>query len=263
MCRKVLFTGICALLWIAGSARAIEPADPDLIPEARGVLNYLASVYGKKVVSGMASYGGWRPVYEACGKAPAIYSNDAFGWNKPKCGPSYSKVLQGAIDSTRLWWQDKGGIPAMQFHWGKPGDPSGSAWVGGGGGGKVAASSNADRAGQAVDGDLFTSWNGDKQGEQWLAVDLGSEQTVGGVVVAWWKAYAKAFQIQVSSDGRQWKNLFRTDKKSNFHGDSDVIRFDPVKARHVRLVCTQPGTNWGGYTVYELEVFRSIPEVQK
>jgi len=39
-----------------------------------------------------------------------------------------------------------------------------------------------------------------------------------------------------------------------------VLRFPPVTARHVRLVCTQRGTDWGGYTVYGLAAFGAIPE---
>jgi hypothetical protein len=111
-----------------------------------------------------------------------------------------------------------------------------------------------------VDGDLFSSWSGDKKGEQWLSVDLGSEQTIGGVVVAWWKAYARSFRIQVSLDGTNWRDVFQENNKTIWHGDSDVIRFEPQRTRHVRLVCDKPGTDWGGYVVYELAIFASIPE---
>jgi hypothetical protein len=122
------------------------------------------------------------------------------------------------------------------------------------------ASSKPDDATKAQDGNLFTSWAGEKTGEQWLAADLGAEKTIGAVSIAWWKAYAKAYQVQISGDGATWKDVHSTDKKSEFLGNTDVIRFDPVKARHVRLLCTQPGTNWGGYSVYELGVYPSLPK---
>ncbi len=629
-----LLTATAAILLAASNAAAIEPADRELIPEARRVLDYLASVYGQKTLSGMASHGGWRPVYEVSGRAPAIYGNDAFGWNKPKWGDNYKRVLQGAIDSTRRWWEDKGGIPQMQYHWGKPGDPNGSAWVtppkgtgpvdiaktvtpgtpehraamddlrqtadylkqlakarvpvlwrplheidGGwfwwtdkeqpentaalwrmifdyftkerklhnliwvfnpgvhaGGykqwlkkekrepkledeiafrkryypgaafvdlagidiypnqaegygapmqdtypkafeimkavapgkilalcetaalvnpdqlkksgppwlycmpwfafgpnpaewmrtsfthdqyltadelpllgthniapdvrllapadgaavaagsielrafaqdrngnlksveffvlGGswknwflrddadlekelasavrigeakagaagefslawpsasagchnivamakdsegkrtfsnfarvsvglanlarhaKASASSDEAKAAGAVDGDLFSAWNGkrpdsgtkgkaakgkgqptasgadDVPAEQWLALDLSAERTIGGVIISWGKAYARAYQIQISGDGRTWSDVFRQKKKSGYHGDADMIAFQPAKARHVRLLCQNPGTDWGGYTVYELGVYESLPTPQ-
>ena len=144
--------------------------------------------------------------------------------------------------------------------------------------GKTAtASSKPEAATKAVDGNLFTAWNGEKPGggggkkgktktptvevpaEQWLAVDLGFEQTVGGVVVSWWKAYARDYRIEVSSDGQTWKEVFHQPKKSEFCGNTDVISFQPVKARHARLVCTKPGTDWGGYTVYEFGVYALLP----
>jgi mannan endo-1,4-beta-mannosidase len=105
------------------------------------------------------------------------------------------------------------------------------------------ASSDSERASRAVDGDLFSMWSGDKTGEQWLSVDLGSDQTIGGVVVAWWKAYARSFRIQVSVDGTNWRQVFQENNRAIWHGDSDVIRFEPQRVRYVRLVCTKPGTD--------------------
>ena len=611
---RVGYLAACLILWFGeAAANAVEPADPDLIPEARKVLDYLESVYGNKTLTGMASYGGWRPIYEMSGRAPAIYGNDAFGWNKPKWGESYCKVLQGAIDSTRDWWLQKGGIPQLQFHWGKPGDPNGSAWVGGGGGkkgtgpvdmerfitpgtdehtaamedlkktadyleqltqarvpvlwrpfheidggwfwwtdkekpentaaawrmmfdyfvkerklhnliwvynpgvhaggyqqwlrkekrtatmaeeiafrkryypgepyvdlagidiypnaaqgygsptsdtypkayeimkqvapGKIlalcetaalvdpeklqkegprwlyvlpwfagganppdwirqsfdheqyltldelpllgihnvapharllqpadgaeisdrvelkaaAGDRNGNLAGveffllpgpwkdwamrdgedfaelmhdavklgtgkpgidgeytltwsaiqpglydlvalarygraadrltrrprhggleepgprknrnhvvgpksspdRAIDGDLFQGWSGDKQGEQWLAVDLGAERIVGEVTITWWKAYVHTYAVEISTDGSQWREVFRQPKKTGYIGNTDVIRFSPASARHVRLKCTERGTDWGGYTVYEFGVYESLPETTR
>lgn len=126
--------------------------------------------------------------------------------------------------------------------------------------GTFTASSKPDDAKKAQDGNLFTAWGGDRKGEQWLAVDLGAEKTVGAVSVAWWKAYAEAYQIQVSSDGTTWKDVHATGRKSEFLGNTDVIRFAPAPARHVRLLCTKTGTNWGGYSVYEFGVYAALPE---
>jgi hypothetical protein len=602
MCRLVRVGILIATCLIEPSfVSAAQPVDPDLIPEARRVLDYLESVCGKKTLAGMSNWGGagWRAVYEISGRAPAVCAWDATGWNSPTWGPSYCQVLQGYVDSSRRWWQDKGGIVTMQWHWSKPGDPNGSAWVGrnksgpmdvgkavtpgteeykaaledlrrtadyveqlakarvpvlwrplheidggwfwwtdgkqpentaalwrmmfdyfvkerklhnliwiysagvhaagtppkatmdqeiahrkrfypgdgyvdiagidiypggrwgafsedaygtgydimkgvapgkmlalseasaipdpdrlaqqgpgwlyalpwysGGDGnppawirrtfthehvitldelpalaphnvapdvrlvepgdgaqigktpvefkarasdrngnlnsveffllpgpwrnwdlrdeaavtealsqatrlgdGKLApdgvctftwadapagfhnlvavardteaksscsniarvsvglknlargrtvqASSDAKNASRVVDGDLFSAWSGDKKGEQGLTVDLGSEQMVGGAVVVWWKAYAKSFRIEISSDGATWKEVYRNEKKTDWRGDSDVIRFEPVKARHVRLLCSQPGTPWGGYVVYELGVYEAVPD---
>jgi hypothetical protein len=132
------------------------------------------------------------------------------------------------------------------------------------------ASTRPEAAAKAVDGSLFTAWNGPKPGskakptdpvvpaEQWLAVDLGAEQTVGCLVVSWWKAYARSYRLEVSPDGQAWREVARQDNKRTFEGNSDVHRFPPVKARHVRLLCLAPGTDWGGYTVYELGVYTAL-----
>ncbi|MBN2449147.1 MAG: discoidin domain-containing protein [Lentisphaeria bacterium] len=126
--------------------------------------------------------------------------------------------------------------------------------------GRASASSRAETASLAVDGDLFTSWNGDKEGEQWLAVDLGAPTAVGAATVSWWKAYARTYQIQVSDDGTAWRTLHTTPAKNEFLGNTDLIRFEPVTCRHLRLLCTRRGTDWGGYTVYELGVYKGLPE---
>lgn len=138
--------------------------------------------------------------------------------------------------------------------------------------GKTAtASSKPEAAAKAVDGNLFTAWSGEKPAkstakkpevpsEQWLAVDLGTEQTVGGVSLSWWKAYARDYRIEVSTDGQAWKEVFHQPKKSEFCGNTDLVSFAPVKARHVRLFCTKPGADWGGYTVYELGIYAALPK---
>lgn len=587
-----------ALSTIAVPVLAADPADPDLIPEARRVLDYLESIYGKKTLGGMSSYGGWRPVYEMTGRAPAIHGVDAFGWNKPKWGDSFRKVTRRAVDRTRTWWQTKGGIPQMQWHWGKPGDPRGSAWVRGRGGkgtgpvdvgatvtpgtpehraamedlektadylaplaearvpvlwrplheidggwfwwtdktepehtaalwrmifdyfvkerklhnliwvysaalragglekdasreaeiafrrryypgpayvdlagidiypnsaagwgpptedtyprafalmaevcpgkrlalcegaaiphpdllaakgppwlyslpwfvgganppawirktfthehivtldelpalvghnvgpdvrieapadgaalhagtvrvgvraadrdGNLAsvalrvlagpwknwalrdetdlaealetapavgearpgadaactiawpapeagfyslvavatdaegartlsnvarvtvgmtdlargrpatASAKTDEAAQAVDGDLFTAWSGPKEGEPWIAVDSGAPAPVAAVAVTWWKAYAKAYRVEVSADSKTWHGVATVSAKRDRHGDTDLLRFAPREARHVRLVCFERGAPWGGYAVRDLRVY--------
>jgi len=124
-----------------------------------------------------------------------------------------------------------------------------------------AASSSAgpeSKPGQAVDGDLVTPWNTKQEGEQWLAVDLGKEETVGAVTLSWWRYYAPSYAIEVSSDGTHWQEVFRQAKKTGKTGDTDVIRFRPVPARHVRLVCPASPNN-KGYSLFEFRVFGALP----
>jgi mannan endo-1,4-beta-mannosidase len=124
------------------------------------------------------------------------------------------------------------------------------------------ASKHGDPAEAAVDGDPNTMWWSDKDESdpQWLMVDLGSQKTIGGVTAAWWKPYAKSYTLEVSADGKTWREVGAIEGKRNYFGDMDVFRFDPVQARYVRLHCTERSVTWQAYTVYELAVYEAIPE---
>jgi hypothetical protein len=161
----------------ATEARGIEPADPDLSPEACRLLDYVVGGRDGRILTAISSYGG---------------------------GPPASAV-DG--DPRTMWWADKAQT-----------DP------------------------------------------QWLEADLGATRRVGGVSVTWWKPYARNFTVQVSTDGEAWQTVATVENKRNFFGDSDLVRFDPVKARYVRLHCTERAVTWQAYCVYEFAVYETLPQ---
>jgi len=55
---------------------AIEPANPKLNPQARRVLEYLQSIYGKQVLAGYNVYVHTPDVYEQTGKQAAVWGRD-------------------------------------------------------------------------------------------------------------------------------------------------------------------------------------------
>lgn len=63
----------------------------------------------------------------------------------------------------------------------------------------------------AVDGDHTTRWAvsaADRsRTDSWLAVDLGSEQTISEVRLLWEAAYGEAYDIQASDDGQTWRTV--------------------------------------------------------
>jgi mannan endo-1,4-beta-mannosidase len=125
---------------------------------------------------------------------------------------------------------------------------------------KATASSTSqwgDPAEPARDGDLNSMWWSDKDqpDPQWLMLDLGTARRIGAVSVLWWKASAADYTVEVSADAQSWTEVGRTADRNNYPGDIDLIRFDPVEARHVRLHCTRPAVTWQAYTVYELGVW--------
>jgi len=127
---------------------------------------------------------------------------------------------------------------------------------------KTATSSAGPQSnpGHAVDGDLITAWNSDTKGEQWLSVDLGSEQTIGAATLTWWRYYARTYVLQVSNDGTQWREIFRQPNKTGQTGNTDVIRFTPLKARHIRLLCQESSDHKGWLCLFEFRVFEALPQ---
>ncbi|MGE5610701.1 MAG: glycoside hydrolase family 2 protein [Bacillota bacterium] len=121
----------------------------------------------------------------------------------------------------------------------------------------VKASTSLTKDGQsylaeyAVDGKSETRWSSEFSDRQWLAIDLGSIQTVSRVELNWEAACAKAYSIDVSADGQKWQQIYTT---VNGKGGVETIRFTPVQARWVRMSGTQRATPYG-YSLWEMKVF--------
>jgi hypothetical protein len=103
----------------------------------------------------------------------------------------------------------------------------------------------------AVDGKPDTRWASDWSDQQWLQVDLGATRTVGRVALSWEAAYARAYRIELSTDGSTWRTVHTT---SVGDGGRDLASFAPGAARFVRMTGIQRATGYG-YSVYELEVY--------
>jgi hypothetical protein len=122
---------------------------------------------------------------------------------------------------------------------------------------KVQASSTVTVNGEsfppeyAVDGDGGTRWSSEFSDPQWIAVDLGEPVRISRVELAWEAACAKGYAIQVSQDGKTWRDAYKTDAGK---GGLEVIRFAPVEARWVRISGTQRATLFG-YSLWEFRVF--------
>lgn len=104
---------------------------------------------------------------------------------------------------------------------------------------------------KAIDVDLATRWASDWSDDQSITVDLGSVQRVSRVVLHWESAYGKAFKVQVSSDGTNWREVASI---VDGDGGKDNVAFEAVDARHVRMAGVQRGTKYG-YSLYEFEVY--------
>ncbi|SDG47990.1 Glycosyl hydrolases family 2, TIM barrel domain [Lentzea fradiae] len=103
----------------------------------------------------------------------------------------------------------------------------------------------------AVDGNAATRWATDWSDPQWLRVDLGAVTTFQHVQLVWEGAYGRAYEIQVSDDGTNWRSVYGTTTGNGGVDSIDVT----ATGRYVRLHATERGTGWG-YSLYELGVYR-------
>lgn len=103
----------------------------------------------------------------------------------------------------------------------------------------------------AVDGNKSTRWESAFSDPQWICVDLGQSFKIGRVLLNWENASAKAYTVEVSTNGENWTTV-----SSVTYGDGgkDNILFTPVDARYVKVAGTQRNTQYG-YSLFELEVY--------
>ncbi|RAJ44626.1 beta-1,3-glucanase [Kitasatospora sp. SolWspMP-SS2h] len=119
---------------------------------------------------------------------------------------------------------------------------------------RPATASSTENAGTpasaAVDGNTGTRWSSAAADPQWLQVDLGAVQTVCRAVLQWETAAAKAYQIQLSTDGATWTTAYSTTTGT---GGTETVNLTG-SARYVRVYGTARTTQYG-YSLWEFQVF--------
>lgn len=109
-------------------------------------------------------------------------------------------------------------------------------------------------AGYVFDGNMSTRWGSEYSDPQWIMIDLGEVQKVGGVILRWEAAYATSYEIRVSQDSADWTTVFST---TTGKGGTDKITFDQVDAQYVMMYGISRGTIYG-YSIWEFEVYDSL-----
>lgn len=86
-----------------------------------------------------------------------------------------------------------------------------------------------------LDGRLDTRWSNLGKGS-WIDYDIGTVAKVGGVSVAWHEGNKRRndFVVSTSNDGIHYKVVY-TGQSSGTTVDAETYRFDPRKARRVRI----------------------------
>lgn len=102
-----------------------------------------------------------------------------------------------------------------------------------------------------TDGRPDTGWMSQASDPQWIAVDLGGSTKISRVELMWALASGGGYSIQVSDDGQNWTEAYKTNEG---RGGNETITFNPVSARWIRLNGTRRNTGWG-YSLWEMRVF--------
>jgi hypothetical protein len=120
------------------------------------------------------------------------------------------------------------------------------------------ATASAGEAAAAFDGVRTTQWASGPGDEAWLQVNLGKPVAISKVDLDWAPDYGRDYEIQVSRDGEKWTTVAsRTGREA---AGVDTLTFDPVTARHVRIVGTQAGKKQNGYALWSMRVFE-VPDL--
>lgn len=114
----------------------------------------------------------------------------------------------------------------------------------------ASSSTNGDPS-VVTDGRTDTRWSSISLDNEWIYIDLESDQVVEGVRLNWEYAYGKSYKIQTSLDGKRWTDRYvNTDGIGGFE---EIYFGGEVKARYVRLFGFERGT-WYGYSLYNFDV---------
>ena len=108
----------------------------------------------------------------------------------------------------------------------------------------------------AVDGNTGTRWATDWTGTNWIYVDLLATYNISEVKLTWEAAYAASFEIDVSSNATDWTSIYSTTTGSG--GVQDLTGLSGT-GRYVRVYMTVRGLPAYGYSLYEFEVYSTIP----
>ncbi|MEV4971743.1 beta-N-acetylglucosaminidase domain-containing protein [Streptomyces scopuliridis] len=110
-------------------------------------------------------------------------------------------------------------------------------------------------AAAAIDGDPVSRWSSPVEDGAWWQVELARPARVGRVVLHWQEAYASAYRIQVSADGRTWRTAVVV---GDGGGGRETVGMDARDARFVRVQGEGRGTRFG-YSLFSVEVYGVAP----
>lgn len=122
----------------------------------------------------------------------------------------------------------------------------------------VASSENYPHVGleanNLVDG-FHTRWSSAKTNGEWFYIDLGTMKKVSQIVLVWEDYYYGVdYDIQTSSDTKDWKTIFT---RKNFGGGTDSITISDLLAqgRYIKMQGVKRRSGNDLYSLWEFEVY--------
>ncbi|MDG4864824.1 discoidin domain-containing protein, partial [Streptomyces sp. T-3] len=118
------------------------------------------------------------------------------------------------------------------------------------------ASSSGDEtpdfpASAANDGDGSTRWSSPAEDGAWWQMKLDEPVRLGQVVLHWQDAYASAYRVQVSADGRSWRTAATV---KDGKGGRESVRMDARDVRFIRVQGDKRATRFG-YSLWTVEAY--------
>ncbi len=103
---------------------------------------------------------------------------------------------------------------------------------------------------QAIDGRADTRWSSAFRDGESLTLDFRAPVTLKRLALRWETAYARAYTIQASPDGANWRDVLSI---ADGDGDVDDLPIDS-RERYIRIVCNERATPWG-CSLWEVEAY--------
>ncbi len=121
-------------------------------------------------------------------------------------------------------------------------------------------------AGNATDGSASSRWGSNEQNveyaNEWLEVDLQKEETLNKIVINWEAAYAREYNVEITTDKQSWETVYTT---TDGQGGIVNIPLSNVQARYIKINCTRKiaayQNNFYGYSILEVEAYGPTTEV--
>ncbi|MBP2402911.1 beta-N-acetylglucosaminidase domain-containing protein [Streptomyces syringium] len=106
-------------------------------------------------------------------------------------------------------------------------------------------------ASAAIDGETGTRWSSPASDDAWWQLELARPARLGRLVLHWQEAHPARFRVQVSPDGRTWRDAAVV---ADGKGGVETVRMDAPGARFVRVQGEKRATRFG-YSLWEVEAY--------